>query len=229
MSTSMFELLMELPLFKGVSLNTLSQVVGENKFHFLKYPAEETIIRERETCTHLTFVISGSVRLTTVNANGRFSIAQTLKAPAVIAPDFLYGKITSYPCSVMALDNVSILKISKSDYSKMLTVDPVFLFNYLNTLSVNAQKSVEGILSLTTGEIDERIAFWIIALTQIDSDDIVLSAKQRDLYSLFGVQRSSFIAALDGMKAHGILDYTPTEIRVRSRRALRGVLLKTPD
>ena len=38
MSTSMFELLMELPLFKGVSLNTLSQVVGENKFHFLKYP-----------------------------------------------------------------------------------------------------------------------------------------------------------------------------------------------
>lgn len=229
MSTSMFELLMELPLFKGVSLNTLSQVVGENKFHFLKYPAEETIIRERETCTHLTFVISGSVRLTTVNANGRFSIAQTLKAPAVISPDFLYGKITSYPCSVMALDNVSILKISKSDYSKMLTVDPVFLFNYLNTLSVNAQKSVEGILSLTTGEIDERIAFWIIALTQPGSSDIRLSCKMRDLCSLFGAPRAMFNAGLESMKNRGLIEYDNHELIVADRTAMLNLLLHTHE
>ena len=89
---STFELLMDLPLFKGVSLTTISNVVGEAKFHFLKYPAGETIIRERENCTHLTFVIAGSVRLTTVNANGRFAVGQTLKAPAVIAPEFLFGR-----------------------------------------------------------------------------------------------------------------------------------------
>ena len=29
MTTSMFEMLMDLPLFKGVSLSTISQVVGE--------------------------------------------------------------------------------------------------------------------------------------------------------------------------------------------------------
>ena len=34
MTTSMFELLMDLPLFKGVSLSTLSQVVGETKVSF---------------------------------------------------------------------------------------------------------------------------------------------------------------------------------------------------
>ena len=89
MTTSMFEMLMDLPLFKGVSLSTISQVVGEAKFHFLKYPEGETIIREHEPCTHLTFVIAGSVRLTTVNANGRFAVSQTLRAPAVIAPAFL--------------------------------------------------------------------------------------------------------------------------------------------
>ena len=111
----------------------------------------------------------------------------------------------------------------------MLQRDEIFLFNYLNILSTNAQKAVDGVLSLTSGSLEERIAFWIIALTQMDSDEIVLTAKQKDLYSLFGVQRSSFIASLDSMKARGILDYTSTEIRVRSRRALRDVLLKTPD
>ena len=59
---STFELLMELPLFKGVSLTTISNVVGAAKFHFLKYPAGETIIREKDACTHLTFVIAGSAQ-----------------------------------------------------------------------------------------------------------------------------------------------------------------------
>ena len=84
-------------------------------------------------------------------------------------------------------------------------------------------------LALTTGSLEERIAFWIIALTQRDAKDIVLACRQRDLYSLFGVQRSSFINTLDDMKERGIIDYSPNEIRVISRSDLRSVLLKSPD
>ncbi len=226
---STFELLMDLPLFKGVSLTTISNVVGEAKFHFLKYPAGETIIRERENCTHLTFVIAGSVRLTTVNANGRFAVGQTLKAPAVIAPEFLFGRVTSYPCSVEALDDVSILKISKADYTNILTTDPVFLFNYLNTLSMNAQKSVEGILSLTSGEIDERIAFWIVALTQPGSSDIKLSCRKRDLCSLFGVQRTLFNNGLESMKERGLIDFDNNELRITDRQAMLNLLLENHE
>ena len=157
--SSMFELLMNLPLFRGASHTRLAQTVGEAKFHFLKYPAGETIIRAGDSCTHLTFVISGSVRSTIVNNTGRFAVGQTLTAPAVIAPDFLFGRTTSYPCTVDALETTGILKISKSDYIRILYSDQVYMFNYLNTLSVNAQKSMVGILSLTGGAIDERIAF----------------------------------------------------------------------
>ncbi len=84
-------------------------------------------------------------------------------------------------------------------------------------------------LSLTSGSLEERIAFWIIALTQRDALDVVLTCKQRDLYTLFGVQRSSFINTLESMKARGLIDYTSTEIRVVSRNELRSLLLKTPD
>ncbi|MBO4943487.1 MAG: Crp/Fnr family transcriptional regulator [Muribaculaceae bacterium] len=226
---STFELLMELPLFKGVSLTTISNVVGAAKFHFLKYPAGETIIREKDACTHLTFVIAGSVRLTLVNANGRFAVNQTLTAPAVIAPDFLFGRVTTYPCTVEALDDVSILKISKIDYTNILTTDPVFLFNYLNTLSVNAQKSVDGIMSLTTGEIDERIAFWIIALTQPGSTDIRLSCRKRDLCSLFGVPRTVFNNGLESMKKRGLIDYNNNELMVNDRTAMLDLLLDTHE
>lgn len=221
---SMFEQLMNLPLFRGVSLEKMSQVVGTAKLHFLKYPAGETLVRAGESCTHLTFVLSGSVRCSTVNASGRFAVGQTLTAPAVISPDFLFGRYTSYPSTVTAIDDVSILKISKNDYTKILSSDPVFMFNFLNILSANAQKAQHGILSLTTGEIDERIAFWISALTQQGSTDIVLSCRKRDLCSLFGTQRATFETGLQSMKERGIIDFTSNELRVIDREKLLALL-----
>ncbi len=103
-------------------------------------------------------------------------------------------------------------------------MDQVFLFNYLNTLSASAQKSIDGILSLTTGDLRERIAFWIIAMTQTRATDIVLQCRSRDLYSVFGVQRSSFLATMDRMTQERILTYTTTEIRILSRPKLLEVL-----
>lgn len=226
---SMYENLMTLPLFKGISYSRLSEIVGNTRLAFLKYLPGEQMLNAGEPCTHIKFIISGRARLTIRNENDRVRVGQTLTAPAVISPDFLFGRNTLYPATATAIDTVSIMRIDKKDFIPLLQRDEIFLFNYLNILSTNAQKAVDGVLSLTSGSLEERIAFWIIALTQMDSDEIVLTAKQKDLYSLFGVQRSSFIASLDSMKARGILDYTSTEIRVRSRRALRDVLLKTPD
>ena len=71
---------------------------------------------------------------------------------------------------------------------------------------MNAQKSVDGILALSSGNLEERIAFWIIALTQSSGSDIKISCRQRDLYSLFGVQRTSFFATLFPCSSIGTAD-----------------------
>ena len=226
---SMYESLLTLPLFKGLSYTRLSEIVGTPRLVFLKYLPGETILTAGDPCTHIKFVIKGDVRLTIANSNDRFRVAQTIKSPAVISPDYLFGRHTVYPGTAKAIDTVSIMQIEKADLIRLLQTDEVFTFNYLNMLSTNAQKAVDGVIALTSGSLEERIAFWIIALTQLGSEEIVLSARQRDLYTMFNVQRSSFMATLDSLKERGIIDYGINEIRVISRRALRSVLLKTPD
>lgn len=221
---SMFEILMGLPLFRGVTHERMSQIVGSAKFHFLKYPAGEEIAHTGEQCTHLKFILSGSARLRIDSADGRFRVGQTLTAPAVVSPDFLFGSDTTYHGTATALDTVSVLQVSKSDYLNILTADQVFLLNYLNDLSANAQRGVNGVLALAGGSIEERIAYWIICLTQPGTTDITLTCKQRDLYSVFGVQRSSFMAALDGMRERGLITYTSTEISIIDRKAMQRLL-----
>lgn len=222
--SSMFELLMNLPLFRGVSRSRIAEVVGSAKFHFLKYPKGETVVRAGEECTHLAFVISGSVRSEISNSSKRFSVSQTLKAPSAIAPDFLFGRTTRYPGTVVALTDCSILKISKVDYIRILNADQVFMFNFLNTLSVNAQKALDGILALTSGGLDERIAFWIIALTQPGSEDIELTCKTRDLCNLFSVQRNVFDAACHEMEQRNLISYSPRKIEIVDRREMLSLL-----
>ena len=222
--SSMFELLMNLPLFRGVSRSRIAEVVGSAKFHFLKYPKGETVVRAGEECTHLAFVISGSVRSEISNSSKRFSVSQTLKAPSAIAPDFLFGRTTRYPGTVVALTDCSVLKISKVDYIRILNADQVFMFNFLNTLSVNAQKALDGILALTSGGLDERIAFWIIALTQPGSEDIELTCKTRDLCNLFSVQRNVFDAACHEMEQRNLIRYSPRKIEIVDRREMLSLL-----
>ena len=228
-TNSMYDTLLGLPLFHGVTHERISQVVEKTKFHFLKYLEGGEFIREGDQCTHLTFLLSGSARVTIANGDGRFSVSQTLTAPNVIAPDFLFGLETDYPCTAVALEPTSILKIDKTDWLTILNTDRVFMINYLNYLSMNAQKAVHGVLALTSGSLEERIAFRIIALTQPTSTDIVLQCRQRDLCSVFGVQRSTFVSTLESMKERGLIDFDPVSITVTDRRALLDLLVRSSE
>lgn len=226
---SMFDTLMGLPLFRGVTRERMAETVGMAKFHFLKYLPGTEFVAAGDPCTHLKFMLTGSARVSIASADGRFRVSQTLSAPNVISPDFLFGRATDYPCSAVAIEPVNILQVSKADYLKILNSDSVFMFNYLNHLASNAQKAVDGVLAITMGSIEERIALWIICLTQPGASDIVLSCRQRDLYAVFGVQRSSFVAALENMREKGLIAYSPGEIRILDRQAMHNLLVSVPD
>lgn len=221
---SALDVLLSLPLFNGASIQKIQQVVGKHKFHFLKYADGEQFITAGAPCTHIRFVISGQVRSRIESDDGRIRVSQTLSAPNVIAPEFFFGLTTSYPCSVRAVGTAGIVDIEKSEYLKIIESDHVFLFNFLNLLSVDAQQSLHGVMCLTSGDLRKRIAYWILALTQRGGSEIEMECRQRDLYTVFGVPRQSLIAALTDMRLEGAITFSPGIIKVESRDELVRIL-----
>ncbi len=221
---SMLDILADLPLFRGVTYECIAETVGKAKFHFLKYMPGETIAKAGEACSHIKCIISGKAKIVITNHDDRFRISQTLVAPDVISPDFLFGSSTIYPGDVESIDEVSIVQITKADYMKVLASDHIFMFNFLNYLSMNAQKCIDGVLAMTNGSIEERLAMWVIALTQPSAQDIVITCKNRDLYAMFGVQRSSYIAALNHLQEIGAIRWRPGIIEVTERRAMLAIM-----
>ena len=146
----------------------------------------------------------------------------TLEAPNVIAPEFLFGRQHHVSGRSGGLEPAGIMQISKNDYVDILNADKVFLFNFLNTLSVNAQKAIDGVLAVAAGSLRAH------SLLDHSADKArrhrrKLIGRQRDLYSLFGVQR--IVHLHSGVNTRrGIIEYDQHEIRVKSRRKLLAML-----
>ena len=221
---SIFETLLDLPLLRGASRERISETAGNTKFHFLKYLEGNQIVAPGQQCSHMMFLLSGKVRVEVASSDGRFRLGQTLTGADAILPQFLFGRNTVSPCTVTATDTCSIMQVDKNDWLKILNLDPVFMLNYLNMLSSGSQNVVEGILAITTGSIEERLAVWIVCMTQPGATEITLGCRQRDLYSVFGVQRSSFISAMESMRERGLIEYTNNEITVNDRRAMQAIV-----
>lgn len=224
--SSMYEQLRSLPLFQGIGPERISELVERFPFHFLKFKPGETIINAGDECQHMRFVVSGSVMLTTESHSLRVKLTQTLLAPEVLGPDSLFGVDNTYPFTVVAGPQCGILQLRKSDYIKVLQTDKVFLFNILNYLSSNCQRHATALQMMRHGSIAERLAREITDLTTKRSTDVKLHFRQKDMCTLLGTQRKSFITALDQLAADGLIEYTHNEISIKSVRALQEVFNK---
>ncbi|MBR5169941.1 MAG: Crp/Fnr family transcriptional regulator [Muribaculaceae bacterium] len=217
---SMYQQLMQLPLFQGVSTEKITELVEKLPFHFLKFRNGEQILAAGEPCTHVKFIVSGRVRLDIPCTHLKVSMRQTLSTPHVLAAECLFGRDTVYPYTAVADGACGILQLLKSDYIKMINTDKVFLFNILNYLSTGSQRSMSSVISLKNGSVAERLAMIVDTLAVVNASDITLHYKQRDLCALLGTQRTTLVATLDKLSDLEIIDYDSNVMHILDLRRL---------
>ncbi|MBQ9554931.1 MAG: Crp/Fnr family transcriptional regulator [Muribaculaceae bacterium] len=211
---SMYQQLMQLPLFQGVTTEKITELVEKLPFHFLKFRNGEQIFAAGDACTHVRFIVSGKVRLETAFTSLRVTLCQTLETPHVLAAEYLFGRETTYPYTATAEGPCGILQLRKSDYIKMVSSDKVFLFNILNYLSSGSQRSVASLLMTRDGSVAERLAMIVDSLLVNGARDVQLRYKQKDLCTLLGTQRTTLISTLDKLQDQDIIEYDSNELTI---------------
>ena len=211
---SMYQQLMQLPLFQGVSAEKITALVEKLPFHFLKYRNGEQVFAAGDPCTHIKFIVSGQVRLETTFSNLRVTMCQTISNPHVLAAEYLFGRDTVYPYTAISDGACGILQLRKSDYIKIISSDKVFLFNILNYLSSGSQRSLASPLSVKNGSAAERLANLVDALAISGAKDISFLYKQKDLCALLGTQRTTLVAMLDKLSEMDILEYDSNKLTI---------------
>ena len=79
MEITMYDTLLQLPLFQGLCKNDFTSILGKVKLHFRKYNADEIIVEQGEPCTELIFLLNGEISSQIVDEQKSYSLHEHLE------------------------------------------------------------------------------------------------------------------------------------------------------
>lgn len=120
---------------RGASVTRIREVAGHLRLNFRKVQPGQAVVAAGSQAESLVCTLTGSTR------TGHGSNAVVADGPQMLFPEALFGLDTRYPQTVTATTEVSILEIPKDDFRKMLAMDSVFLYNFLNAVCTRAQRA----------------------------------------------------------------------------------------
>jgi CRP-like cAMP-binding protein len=198
---SFLDILLQTPVFQGVSKG-------------------EQILSVGDSSTHVKFLISGKVMNVTPNKSNSLKIKEIFIAPNVIAGNYVFGLETRSVCDVIAHTEVGIMQILKEHFLELLQKEPIFAINYLNYVSLRSQSYFNTTLSFSTGELKERFAIWVLLLTRNKAEEIVFCIKLDEMAKLLGDSRENLTTVLKELRQVGVLVFSESEIRITDRQGL---------
>ena len=143
---TMFDTLLQLPLFQGLCNEDFTSILEKVKLHFIKHKAGETIIENGSACTQLCFLLKGEVSIVTNSPKNIYTVIEQMEALKRYID--LKNKIIRF----------FLLHCEKTQGEKIFKVKMDDLARYLDDTRLNTSKALNelqdnGVLELRRKEI----------------------------------------------------------------------------
>ena len=196
---TMFDTLLQLPLFQGLAQEDFTNILGKVKLSFTKHKAGEVIVKAGDTCSQLIFVLKGEISSCTSSANTSYSSTEYFQAPYVIEPQSLFGMSTSYVSAYTAQTETHTVSIS---------------LNYMNIISNRAQSLNSRLWAESTDNLEKRIGNFILTHIERPSGRKILKIKMEELAQVVNDTRMGVSRALNSMQEKGLLELHRGEMMI---------------
>ena len=201
----MYDNLLLLPLFQGLSKNDLTTIIEKVKLHFHTFHEGEVFLQQGATCHQLCFLLNGEIKVQTKDATHGFSLSEVLKEPCIIEPHSVFGMQTRYTATYTAHSTISVLTIDKSFIFSELNKHEIFRLNFLNILSNRNQVAYQKLWNTHIGSISEKFMNFIALRSQIQEGEKTLQITMEDLANLIGETRINLSRLLNDLQEMGLV------------------------
>ncbi|MEG2573210.1 MAG: Crp/Fnr family transcriptional regulator [Bacteroides sp.] len=214
MGTTMYDILLQLPLFQGLCEDDLTNILEKVKFHFSKHKVGEKILRAGEVCDKLVFLLKGKVSAERTNSNPLFTCCEYFNAPYLVEPYSLFGMNTEYISSYIAQTDVDLLTVDKSYISSELNNYPIFRINYMNIISNHAQVLDNKLWQIKEMNDYSCVINFILFHCEKPGGRKLLRIKMEHLALILGHTRSTISKVLNKLQAEGLIVLRRKEIEI---------------
>ncbi len=214
MDFTMYDTLLQLPLFQGLGKNDITEMVTNVKFHFKKYAVGEYLFRQGEPCNEVCFLISGRLMAETVSDNRNYQLVEEMPVPSVIELYSLFGLRPYYHSSYKAATEVSTLNIDKKYLFEVLAKYLPCGFNFVNIVCQRSQYLYRHSWEDVRGGLRERFVHFLIQRCRRVSGYKLLRIKMEELAILLGDRRINVSRMLNALQQEELVFLKRKEIEI---------------
>ncbi len=214
MEISIYDTLLGLPLFQGMSKSDFTSLLQKVQLDFGRYEDGDTVIASHEICHRFAFLIGGTLESSRTDENGSFEFRETLKAPCLIEPYSMFGRDNQYRRSYRTAGKASMLFIDKQYVYTEIGKYNICRMNMLNMLSGTIQKLDRNIWSITEMTLRDRIICFIRNLADHHKGEKKLLITMNSLARLMDATRINVSRVLNALQKEGLVELSRGGINI---------------
>jgi len=223
--TSMYDLLMQLPVFQGISTEQMTHILEVIPFDFRVFNKGDVICNGGDVVIGATFLLSGRVELETPIFNHRVKITQLFDAPYTFSLHHLFGAdITARSTMRAAANKTGLMVLHKTDFLRIMHENEIALINVMNMLCTRAQKQHKAIDFSGVNDPVLKLSSWILAFTERSATEVCAEANEADWCDMLQLDSPAFwrcVATLEGQK---VVESENGRLKLLDRYGLRSIV-----
>lgn len=203
--SNMYDKLLQLPLFQGMSERDWSYVVGHTRFEFERTSVGVTIIHEGDRCTSLCILIKGQLLGESIADDHSYKVIETYHSPFILQPENLFGLTQRFSQSYTTVTPCEFLRLSKEEALKISDNFEVFRINLLNIITTYAQRHSRRPWHVPPVTLRGKITRFVSDRCRIPAGQKLVVIKMEQLASMIGVSRLKLSRELHSLENEGFI------------------------
>ena len=219
--------LSKVPLFSGLTESELSFLVQRAVPR--NYTAGQIVFSEGEPCTGMFVVESGHIRIFKSAASGREQVL-SIDGPGSSVAELPVFDGGNYPASVAAVEDSTLLFVSKQDFQSLCLTHPQVALKVLRIVGARLRRLVGIIEELSFTTVRHRLVSLLVRMAHKEGNnapsgtEITLPANNQELAAQIGTVRELVSRNLSRLQAEGLIQMDGRSIVIPNRKALEAEL-----
>ena len=201
----MFERLLQLPLFQGLTVQDISEVMSHVRLNFANYQAGDELVMQGETCRQLIYIINGSMMAEYRDPNGRFTLRENLPDMKVLEPYNMFGMQQKFSRSYQFVTDGITLAIDKNVMLKQLLTNNIIKLNLLNISCNKYQQTLNILRKMPENTVKEKIVKFILSYSITTRGEKTLQIKMQELADIIHETRLNVSKTLNTLHKEGLM------------------------
>ena len=202
---TIYDQLLQFTLFQGMSHADLMEVVTHTKLGFSKAPPGKRIIKDGDPCTHLYFLISGTLESEQQSDDHKCRVVERLKAPYILQPEHIFGIRQLYTATFKTHEPCHFITIDKQEVLLLMETQLVFRLNMVNIMATETQRLSHHVWRPAPKSLRERLVRFFLSRCLYPAGPKTFYVLMNQLAAYLNDSRLDISRALNLMQRDGLL------------------------